>query len=116
MVYHIKVRFLMRISNIIGNFLHKSRIKSEKSLPILKNEGQSLCQDCVEIGVESGYFVPRKLFFTGMCTGYWLVVWWNTLMDWQWVKAGTKSFISCCIGECLPMFYSPPPLCRPKSS
>ena len=76
----------MRISNIISNFLHKSRIKSEKSLPILKNEGQSLCQDCVEIGVESGYFVPRKLFFTGMCTGYWLVVWWNTLMDWQWVK------------------------------
>lgn len=66
MVYHIKVRFLMRISNIIGNFLHKSRIKSEKSLPILKNEGQSLCQDCVEIGVESGYFVPCKLFFTGM--------------------------------------------------
>lgn len=65
MVYHIKVHFLMRISNIISNFLHKSRIKSEKSLPILKNEGQSLCQDCVEIGVESGYFVPRKLFFTG---------------------------------------------------
>ena len=81
MVYHIKVRFLMRISNIIGNFLHKSRIKSEKSLPILKKEGQSLCQDCVEIGVESGYFVPCKLFFSlGMCIG--IYSWCGGMLLW----------------------------------